>query len=174
MKTYITLLRGINVGGHKKILMADLRELLEMAGLIKVKTYIQSGNLIFFSYAESSENEQIITEAIHKNYGWEVPAIVKTPSDLKEIIDNCPFSGEKKKKSYFTLLSDEPNEEDINEVQMLSNHHDEFFITKTCIYFWSDNYARSKFNNNFFERKLKVNATARNYRTMMKLIDLSS
>lgn len=174
MKTYIALLRGINVGGHKKILMADLRELLEVAGLIKVKTYIQSGNVVFFSYAEASENERIISEVIYKNYGWEVPVIVKTPSDLKDIIDNCPFSGEKKEKSYFTLLSDKPAKEDINEVQMLSNPHDEFSITKTCIYFWSDNYARSKFNNNFFERKLKVKATARNYRTMMKLIDLSS
>ncbi len=62
----------------------------------------------------------------------------------------------------------------IEQVQNLSDSNEEFVITDTCIYFWSDNYARTKFSNNFFERKLKVKATARNYRTMMKLIELSS
>ena len=173
MNIYIALLRGINVGGHKKILMADLRELLENAGLNEVRTYIQSGNVIFHSEALAKECEQLITDAILNKYGWEVPVIITKPSEIKAILDKCPFSEEKKIKSYFTILSERPSEERIKEVQKLSDPVEEFFITKTCIYFWYENYARSKFSNNFFERKLKVKATARNYRTMMKLIDIS-
>ena len=148
MKTFIALLRGINVGGHKKILMADLRKLLESAGLTEVRTYIQSGNVIVRSEASAKQCEQFITDAILKKYGWEVTVLVKKPSELKLILDDCPFSEEKKIKSYFTLLSDAPSEEYIKEVQKLSEPNEEFFITENCIYFWSENYARSRFSNN--------------------------
>ena len=174
MKTFIALLRGINVGGHKKILMADLRALLESKGLINVQTYIQSGNVVFNSFVKASECEELISKAIQKKYGWEVPVLVRTPNEIKNIMNNCPFSEEKKQKSYFTLLSEAPDQDLIEETQSMSYPNEEFIITYSCIYFYSENYGKTKFNNNFFERKLKVRTTARNYRTMMKLVSLSS
>ena len=174
MRTYIAFLRGINVGGHKKILMADLRELLKSTGFKDVQTYIQSGNAIFFSKKSAEECENIIKDIIFKKYGWVVPVLVKEPKELLEVLDLCPFSNEKKKNSYFFLLSDKPADELVKVVQKLSIPDEEFHIRKNTIYFWSDNYARSKFNNNFFERRLKVNVTARNYNTMVKLIDLGT
>ena len=174
MNTYIAFLRGINVGGHKKILMEDLRNLLESAGFDDVQTYIQSGSVVFKSSANASSCEHLIAESIARKYGWEVPVIIKEPVEVIEILNLCPFSGEKKEKSYFTLLSSSPDEESIRKLLELNNQKVELHIKGSCVYFWSENYSGSRFNNNFLERRLKVKATARNYRTMLKLIDLSS
>lgn len=173
MNTYIALLRGINVGGHKKILMADLRALFESMGFKDVQTYIQSGNVVFSS-EEKLRLGDIISEAIFKKYGFEVPVLIKEPSDLVEILEKCPFKEEQKENSYFTLLFKTPDKKLTEDVQSFSYPDEEFFITRSCIYFHSENYRKTKFNNNFFERKLKVISTARNYRTIVKLISLSS
>ena len=174
MNTYIALLRGINVSGHKKILMADLKVLFEEQGFKNVQTYIQSGNVIFFS-ENKTKLDQKISEAILKKYGWEVPVLVITPSEIKTILDHCPFLGEKKEKSYFVLLQSMPSSENVSITNSISYPNEEFVITNTCVYLYSElGAAKAKLSTNFFERKLKVKATARNYRTMMKLTSLSS
>ena len=175
MKTYIALLRGINVSGQKKILMADLRTLLEKAGLQNIKTYIQSGNVIFSSSEKKETVATIIFEAIQKKYGWEVPVLVFTSTELKSVFDNCPFSEKKKEKSYFILLKSKPTTESIIETSKLSTPEEEFVITNSCVYIYYDLGAgKAKLGTNLFERKLKVKATARNYRTMKKLLELSN
>ena len=99
MKTYIALLRGINVGGHKKILMADLRLLFESIGLKDVQTYIQSGNVVFRSKEETNLASKI-ANAIEAKYGFMVPVLIKKASELSEILLKCPFFDEKREKSY--------------------------------------------------------------------------
>ena len=175
MKIYIALLRGINVSGHKKILMTDLRALLEKSGLNNIKTYIQSGNVIFSSSEKKETVSDIIFEAIQKQYGWEVPVLVFTSTELKSIFDNCLFSEEKKEKSYFILLESNPTKDLIIETSKLSTPKEEFVITNYCIYmYYSLGAGKAKLGTNFFERKLKVKATARNYRTIKKLLELSN
>ncbi len=176
MNTYIALLRGINVGGHRKILMADLRMLLENLNLKNVKTYIQSGNVSFQSSNDNIKSiENTIKDQILKQYGFEVPVLVKTHSELKSILNNCPFTNNKKVNSYFMLLLTSPKEELIKEISLIKYPNEEFYITKNCIYFYcSTGYGRTKFNSNFFEKKLNVVATARNYKTMVKLIEMTS
>ncbi|MBD0830797.1 DUF1697 domain-containing protein [Aestuariibaculum sediminum] len=176
MKTYIALLRGINVSGQNKILMAELRTVLTDAGFVNVKTYIQSGNVVFKTLLH---NEKVIAEniskAIFNQFGFEVSVLIITPKDLKLIFETCPFSEENKMKSYFMMLFSEPNKELIKEVQLFSTSEEQFIINQNCIYFYGVNgYGKTKFNNNFFERKLKVIATARNYNTMLKLLSLSA
>ncbi len=175
MKTYIALLRGINVSGHKKILMADLKILLEKAGLQNVQTYIQSGNVVF-NYSEKQENiSALISEVIQKKYGWKVPVLVLTSTQIKLIFDNCPFSEEKKEKSYFILLKSKPTTETVLKTSKFSSTNEEFVITKTCIYiYYSLGAGKAKLGINFFEKKLKVKATARNYKTMKKLLQLQN
>lgn len=174
MKTFIALLRGINVGGHKKILMADLRNHLEQLNFKNVQTYIQSGNVVFQSSDKDVEAlENAIKNQILKKYGFEVPVVVKSQQELKSIFDNCPFSEDKKKNSYFMIFLESPKEELIKEMSLIKYPNEEFYMTKNCIYFYcSLGYGRTKFNSNFFERKLKVSATARNYKTMVKLIEM--
>lgn len=175
MNTYIALLRGINVSGQKKMPMAELRELLSNLGLKNVRTYIQSGNVIFQSTEGLTGNLELqIQDAIKKYFDFEVPVIVKTKIELQRIFDDCPFNLEKKAHSYFMMLYSIPAKANVDEVSEISYSNEEFVITDNCVYFHSSiGYGKAKCNNNFFERKLKVIATARNYKTMVKLLAMS-
>jgi len=174
MGKYIGFLRGINVSGHKKILMKDLKVLFESLGLTNIQTYIQSGNVVF----ETSEKGDLslkISEAIEKKFGFDVPVLVKNASEIMEILENYPFTLEKTAKSYFILLNENPSEESIEEASKISFINEEFIITPNCVYLFPKNgYGNAKANNNFFERKLKVSATTRNYKTILKLVELAS
>lgn len=176
MNTYIALLKGINVGGHKKVPMAELRELLTNSGLVNVKTYIQSGNVVFQSSEINIENlETKIQQSILKSFRFEVSVLVRTRKDLQRIFNDAPFSEEKKKKSYFTMLHTTPNPELVKEASKKVYEGEEYVIINDCIYFYFEKgYGQAKFNMNFFERKLKTIGTARNYNTMVKLLSLSA
>lgn len=175
MKTYIALLRGINVSGQKKIKMADLKALFENLGFGRVVTYIQSGNVIFGSAATSnSKLARQIAKAVYDSHGFEVPILVKTVDEIQSIIANNPLDPSKHERMYFTLLHEAPSEELVSKLTSLSYEQEEFVIGPHCVHFYSPiGYGRAKFNNNFFEKKLKVSATTRNYKTMTKLIGLA-
>ena len=176
MNKYIALLRGINVGGHKKVPMAELRELLIKSGLDSVKTYIQSGNVIFQSAKNDNKAlEDKIKISILDHFGFDVSVLVRTRNQLRTIFENCPFTEEKKVNSYFAILSDIPNKNLVNEAYEKIYDNEEYVILNDCLYFYCANgYGNAKFNLNYFERKLKVSATSRNYKTMVKLIELGS
>lgn len=176
MKTYISLLRGINVGGHKKVLMAELRELLTKSGLENVKTYIQSGNVIFnYRDVESLVLENIIQKSIKAHFGFEVSVLVRTREQLFEIFENCPFPEAKKVQSYFAILSETPNSDLVKLAYEKTYENEEYEILNDCLYFFCSNgYGNAKFNMNYFEKKLEVDATSRNYKTMVKLLLLSN
>jgi len=176
MMVYLALLRGINVGGHKKVSMAELRELLSDSGLKNVKTYIQSGNVIFQSkLSDILKLESKIKKAIMAHFGFDVPVLVKSFKNFQTIFEECPFEKEKKEKSYFVVLNKIPEVELIKEAQKLIYENEEFIIKNQCIYFFTSmGYGQTKFNMNTFERKLKVIGTSRNYNTMVKLLSLSS
>lgn len=175
MKTYIVLLRGINVSGQKKVPMAELRELLTKEGFSDVQTYIQSGNVVF----KSSEHkvtviEEQIKKVIKSHFGFDVPVLLKTKEEIHDILEHSPFEEEKKQSGYYTLLHGIPEKALVDEVAKQTYPNEEFNITNTCVYFYSAiGYGKAKCNNNFFEQKLKVSATTRNYKTMLKLLSLS-
>lgn len=176
MITYIVLLRGINVGGYKKVPMAELRELLTKKGFHNVKTYIQSGNVIL----QSSDNdiktlETKIKKSIQDHFGFDVSVLVRTRGQLNTIFNNCPFPEEKKVNSYFAILSKIPNKDLIKEASKKTYENEEYKILNDCLYFYCANgYGNAKFNMNFFEKKLEVSATSRNFKTMVKLLSLSA
>jgi len=176
MKTQIILLRGINVGGHHKVPMAELRELLTNSGFENVKTYIQSGNIILqSSLSNKGDIEARIHTLILDQFGFEIPVISKTRTELLRIFDACPFSKEKKENSYFVILSDAPKYELVEIASEKKYINEEFKIIDDCLYFHSSiGYGKSKFNMNWFEKTLEVKATSRNYKTMVKLIAMSS
>lgn len=175
MKTYIALLRGINVSGQKKIKMAELRTHLSEWGFSAVQTYIQSGNIVL-QEAESSQEQ--IAERIHQGiqsvYGFDVPVMVLVPEDLDRVLANNPFLPEKDpKRLYVTFLSTQPAQ-DLQDQLLGEDYTPEAFVLREQhIYFFSPSgYGRAKMNNNFFEKKLKVRATTRNWRTVNKLKDM--
>lgn len=175
MKTYIALLKGINVGGHKKVPMAELRDLLAKSGFQNVQTYIQSGNVIFKSLDDVHGLEKKISNLISVHFGFDVSVIVKTNPELQLIFDSCPFEKDIKEMSYFIILNTSPDAKMIDEVNKISYENEEVIIKNNCLYFYSSNgFGQTKFNMNTYERKLKVIGTSRNYNTMVKLLSLSS
>ncbi|WP_299182984.1 DUF1697 domain-containing protein [uncultured Aquimarina sp.] len=182
MNTYIVLLRGINVGGHKKIKMADLKQLFLSLEFTSVVTYIQSGNA---SVQHSSEDirslEMRIRVGIEERFGFDVPVLMITYEKLDKILKNNPFIDKIKddelesKKMYFMLLYDHPDIKVAEELSLVSFAPEEFSITKDVVYLFAANgYGKTKLHSNFFEKKLKCQATARNLKTMNKLLELSS
>ncbi len=112
MKTYIALLRGINVSGQKKIRMADLKAHLEELGWEGIHTYIQSGNIVFRSTdGNPGQLAQKIKQKLQDKYGFEVPTLVLDPRELMHIIRNNPFTrdpGTAEDRLYVTFLFDTP------------------------------------------------------------------
>lgn len=160
----------------KKIPMAELRALLTNVGLENVQTYIQSGNVLFqSSETDTSKLALKIQDTITSNFEFEVLVLVLKPEALQQIVDECPFPQQQKENSYFMMLYAAPENHLVEEISRLSYPNEAFLITDYCVYFHcSIGYGKAKFSNNFFERKLKVTATARNYKTMIKLLSLSA
>jgi uncharacterized protein (DUF1697 family) len=176
MKTYISILRGINVGGRKKIKMADLKELYESLNLEDVKTYIQSGNVVF-QHIELSPLELAnqIEKRIKEVYDFEVAVIIRTKEELLKIIENNPFKNEDINKLYVTFLSESPIKKPIKEIDKIKEESEMFSICDKEIYLFIPNgYGRTKLSNDFFEKKLNLSATTRNWKTVNKLFEIAN
>ncbi|MCF4100382.1 DUF1697 domain-containing protein [Gillisia sp. M10.2A] len=172
----IAILRGINVGGKRKILMADLKMLCEKLELQEVKTYIQSGNLIFSSHEQNSDIENKLEKTISDEYGFEVPVIVRTSTELLSLVNKNPFYNSKAdiNKLHITFLKFRAAKEDIDHVLTCTHEPDRFIIDGKEVFLYCEGkYHQSKLTNNFFEKKLKVPATTRNWKTILKLLELS-
>ncbi len=176
MNTYIALLRGINVGGQKKIKMAELRSVLENMGLKNVQTYIQSGNIVFgHNDTDTKALEIRVHDKIEKHFGFDVPVLILEPKDVDRILNESPFVDDGENRLYYVLLKNAPNEGLKAAFNNLQFDHEDFHITDTCVYLFCRNgYGNAKLNNNLIERKLKVEATTRNHKTMLKLFELST
>ncbi|MCC9138964.1 DUF1697 domain-containing protein [Pontibacter silvestris] len=176
MNRKIAILRGINVGGKRKILMTELKSLCDNLGWENVGTYIQSGNLIFTSNKTNTELENNLEKAITENFGFDVPVIVRSSKELQTSIDKNPFfDGDANiDQLHLTFLKEKPITEN-NEKTLTYNYEpDKFKIDgKDVFIFCSGKYHQSKLTNNFFENKLKVGATTRNWKTVLKLYELS-
>ncbi|MEZ4809467.1 MAG: DUF1697 domain-containing protein [Allomuricauda sp.] len=176
MKTYIALLRGINVSGQKKIKMDELRKTLENIGLGNVTTYIQSGNIVFNSgLTEIDKLQNIIYEAIWKDFGFEVPTLVVTGEEVGRILNANPFFDmTEENRLYYVLLKQPPKQELVDQLNEQRFADEDFHITPACVYLCCKNgYGNAKLNNNLIERKLKVEATTRNLKTMQKLLEMA-
>ncbi len=175
MKKQIALLRGINVSGQKKILMADLKVLFEKLGCSAIQTYIQSGNIVFHS--EEKNLAEKIKSAIKGKYDFDVPTLVLSLNELQRTIANNPFftNEAEEKVLYITFLADLPQTELATALEENTFSPDEFKIIGKTVYLYCPNgYGKIKMNNNFIERKLKTQATTRNWKTVNKLVELAS
>lgn len=178
MTKYLSLLRGINVSGHRLIKMEKLREMFAALGVENVKTYIQSGNVIFDS-AESKTDivNKKVEEYLSETLGYEVVSVLRTASDLERIVKSAPF-GEKVNdnnlKLYVVFLKEIPTDDHQAALISLNNDRDRFEIAGKEVYCSIDKrYQKHPFSNNFVEKVLKVAATTRNWRTVNKLLELT-
>jgi uncharacterized protein (DUF1697 family) len=175
MQTKIAILRGINVGGHRKILMADLRQVLENLGLRNVSTYIQSGNVIFKSDKSNAVLENEIENTIKTNFNFDLPVIVRSKDELFSIIENNPFNKDDVDITtlHITFLKSSPNKKETSLLDLNLYKPDQFLISDKTVYLCLEKkYHKSKLSTNFFEKKLNVGATTRNWKTTLKLLGL--
>ena len=172
---YIAILRGINVGGHRKILMADLKLLLAQLNLRSIITYIQSGNVIFETNEPKQALEEKIALLIQENYDFEVPVIVIPAAIFKKLSALNPYiNNTAAERLHVTFLKESPSEENILLTEDFTCDPDRFSIIEQAVFLnIEDKYHKSKLSNNFFENQLKVTATTRNWKTITKLIELS-
>jgi uncharacterized protein (DUF1697 family) len=179
MTTYISILRGINLGGYRTIKMDALRQLMGELGCSNVKTYIQSGNVVFQSEAtDEAVLAQKISEAITSKFGFDVPVLVRNAAEWAEILAKNPFSQENSKDEAFfhiTFLAAAPMEENKEKVQAGKTQDDDFCILDKAVYLYCPNgYSNSKLTNGFLENKLKTTATTRNWKTCKELLSMAT
>jgi uncharacterized protein (DUF1697 family) len=178
MAKYILILRGINVGANRKVPMADLKVLCAKLRLQNLQTYIQSGNVVFeLPQPESvSELENRLQKAFTETFGFDIPVIVRTIQEIEESITNNPFLKEKDvdvDKLHLTFLKEEPSPELLEKTKALQFLPDRFEIIGRDVFVYCENgYGRTKITNDFFEKKLKVQSTTRNWKTVMKLHEM--
>jgi uncharacterized protein (DUF1697 family) len=169
------MLRGINVSGQKKIKMGELKKLYGSLDFKNVKTYIQSGNVIFeCSDTNVSKLINKIERKIKNFFGFDVLVLIRTIPEMQKLIENNPFAKKNTSKLHVTFLSDTPTQSPMDEINKIKDQSEEFFISDKEIYLFCPNgYGRSKLSNNFFERKLGLSATTRNWNTVNKLLELA-
>ena len=181
MTVYIALLRGINVGGKNIIKMADLKRVFESIGLCEVKTYIQSGNVLF----KSNESEESLCKKIEYEietvFGFPVKVILRTSTEIEQIILNCPFSNDEVTKAealseveslYVALLTHNPLNEKIGSIEVYRSESDKYKIVGRDVYLLFHHSIRnSKLANNL--HKLNVPTTVRNWKTLNKIAALA-
>ena len=163
----VALLRGINVGGHRKVPMAELRGLCVELGFTKVRTYIQSGNVAFDH--DVAAPDALLASAIGQRFGFEVPVVTRTRQQLVEARDACPYAPDPK-RLYVLWLSRSVQSHDLEPDR---SPGDLFTVDGDRVYvLYAVGAGTTRLTLDWFDRRLGCSATARNWRTLETLVDL--
>ncbi|WP_030681601.1 DUF1697 domain-containing protein [Streptomyces cellulosae] len=177
--TYAALLRGINVGGSRKVPMADLRALMEGLGHDNVRTYLQSGQATFAGdHGDEDSLAAELREAIEKRFGFVVDVIVRDHAYLKAVADACPFPAAEleAKQLHVTYFSAPVDEERFAEIDRAAYLPEEFRLGDRALYLYApDGLGRSKLAEHLSKPRLNkgVIATSRNWNTVVKLVEMT-
>jgi uncharacterized protein (DUF1697 family) len=179
MKTYISFLRGINMAGHNPVKMTDLSVLYRNMGFNDAVTYIQTGNVLFSNPAESTvpEISQKIEKAILEKLGYKIPVLIRTTKEIQELISANPFLEEvnfEPSKMAVIFLHEKPSEAQIQKVLNINYPPDKFKIVGSEIFTYCPHgFGKTRLYTNFFEKKMGVTGTARNWQTIMSILQLA-
>ncbi len=175
--TYVALLRGVNLGAHNKMSMADLRALFENLGAEDVATYVQSGNIVFKSADTAAALIEAIEKGIRRELGLTVTVLLRTRAQLSRLASGNPFAGRGRdpKALHVTFLAETPDRTSVRKLDPARSEPDEFRVVGQEVFLHCPNgYGRSKLTNAYFEKQLGVAATTRNWKTVTKLAELAS
>ncbi|MBO9637504.1 MAG: DUF1697 domain-containing protein [Siphonobacter aquaeclarae] len=172
MKRVLAMLRGINVSGRNRVPMADLKAFFEAQGHTDVRTYIQSGNVVFSPGASLSQLES----QLFGHFGFEIPVLMRTTPEMEALVANNPFLLEEDiatDKLHVTFLEELPAKDAVSRLETLSFLPDRFIISGKEVYVYCpDGYGNTKIHNMFFEKKLGVRATTRNWKSVNELLSM--
>jgi uncharacterized protein (DUF1697 family) len=172
MKSYLSLLRGINVSGQKIIQMKDLTKLFESFGFNNVRTYLQTGNVLFDSdETDTAKLTTFIEEKLLKELGYKVTVIIRTKHDLLDIVEQNPFNEyDGDVKYYITFLAETPVKSPTLPIRMNDIENEVFKIENNNVFTVGFNIkGRYGFPNVFIEKEFGVPATTRNLNSILRI-----
>jgi uncharacterized protein (DUF1697 family) len=176
LTTYVALLRGINLGGVNKISMKELRALVEGLGHEDVRTYLQSGNVVFESRSSTAKKLAAeIEDAVAKAFDLSVSVVMRTHPELVRVAAGNPFPTQEVKPTSLQVvfLAERASSKAVKQLDRDRSPPDQFDVKGREIYLWLPNgSARSKLNIDYFETKLGTTATARNWNTVLRVREL--
>lgn len=176
MKTYIALFRGINVGGNSLLPMKALKPLLENLGLQNVRTYIQSGNVVFQSGEEDTvQLSNTISAEVKRSHGFEPKVMLLQIEEMERVIAENPFPEAESdpKTLHFNFLASPPQNPDLKGLERYKAESERFELTDKVFYLHApDGIGRSKLAANM-ERLLGVPMTGRNWRTVCVIMEMA-
>ncbi len=176
MTVYVAMPRGVNVGGNS-LRMDWLREACEGIGLENVRTYVQSGNIVFSSRLGAVRLAQTLKATIDAQTRLPVAVVVRSASEMAKIVAGNPFRRQKGldlTKLHVTFLADAPSKPGLDKLDALTGTRDEYRLVKQEIYLHCPiNYGKTKLSNTAIEKALSVGATTRNWKTVTTLCEMA-
>jgi uncharacterized protein (DUF1697 family) len=178
MAAAISLLRGVNVGGHHKIGMGELRELYEALGLRHAQTYVQSGNVVFRTGARDfTRLSKRIADAIERRFAFRPGVILRTAGDLRAVIAANPFASRRDldpSRLLVQFLAGEPPADARERVLRIESEPEELRMVGRELYiYYPSGMARPKVPWTFLEKALQTQCTGRNWNTVRKLLEMA-
>jgi uncharacterized protein (DUF1697 family) len=174
---YAALLRGINMGGHNRLPMEALRKIFAAAGCTRVETYIQSGNVVFGSSTSLARKlPALVSAAIEREFGYRIPVMLRSAADLARIAASHPFEGSGVGAGFLhvVFLAAAPDPALVAALDPDRSPPDRFAILGQEIFLCCPNGAAdTKLTNAWFDSRLKTVTTARNWRTVLKLAEMT-
>ena len=168
---YVALLRGVNLGGHNKVAMPELREAVEALGFRDVSTFIASGNVVFTSTVKVQPKK--LEDAIRDQFGLDIDVMVRTAKQLDAIIDAVPFAKDAHEYVHVGFLQKKPPPAVVSEIDGAEFQPEAFAYKGTELYLYLPNgMGRTKLPA-FLDRRVKVPVTIRTLKTVIKLRELA-
>ena len=176
MKTWIAFLRGINVGGNNSLPMKSLLSIMADAGCEDARSYIQSGNVVFRSF-ESAPDELAgrISDAIQSAHGFRPRLMLMEAQDLRRFAGEVPFPASEvdPRTIHLFFLAQQPQSPDLEALEALKSNGEDFALGEGVFYLFAPSIGRSKLVERI-DRCLGVETTARNWRTVTKVLEIAS
>ena len=174
----VSLLRGVNMGPHHRIHMADLKAVYESLGLRDIETYIQSGNVVFRTAARSPGRIAAdIEEAVERRFGFRAPVAVRSAAELRRVVERNPFAGRQgiePKRLAVHFLAAEPDAAAPARLRALPPAPEEVRLDGRELYiYFTNGMARPKLSMAQVEKAVAVSGTARNWNTVEKLLEMA-
>jgi uncharacterized protein (DUF1697 family) len=173
---HILLLRGINLGSTNRVSMPDLRAALEGAGFEDVRTYLQSGNVVVTSSVNTAAVAREAEHLVRKELGLDVPVVVRTRAQLAKVVEHNPLAkvATNPKRYQVSFLDAKPSRDVVRLIEEAAAPGERVVVHGREIYAWHpETVARSRLWALLAGRKLGVTATARNWTTVEKLLELA-
>jgi len=180
MPVFISFLRGVNMTGHNKMKMADLSTLYSEMGFKNVRTFIQSGNVVFTTGGDYTvpSLSKMIESSVNKGFGYDVPVFIRTIKDLESLTALNPYLKEEyfdPSKMAVLFLKENASAEQMDRVINIDYPPDKFKVSGSEIFIYCPNgFGKTKLNTNFFEKKMGVTGTARNWNTILAIMEMAT